>query len=378
MVVIFINNNNIFKYINKYGDLSFEEKEINEVDILIFSQISYLDYSGAFKEEGVVLTLTELWNITRKDNKDNTALVQRNTVRLLDAIYMKKRYRDLLLRDYVYILEEDTQFGVISIVYNNTIYVSFEGTDSTIWGWKEDFELSYIYPTMSQKYAGEYLNKIIKFNGPKVVVCGHSKGGNLALAGSMNTKLLKKFKIKSIYSFDGPGLKEEEYRSLNYKLIRNKLINIIPSLSFVGVLLNQENVIVIKSKGIGIMQHDATTWQIEDDHFKLTTQDKLSLKFDESICRWMEKYDYKERKEIIDGIFSIFITAGIKSFNDINNLEIVYKIVKTSHAMSKETKEIIMTAIKFLITDFGSNVINDSMKELQNNVDKFLKKINIK
>ena len=35
---------NIFDYIKKYGDKTFEEKTFNEVDNLIFSSLSYIDY----------------------------------------------------------------------------------------------------------------------------------------------------------------------------------------------------------------------------------------------------------------------------------------------------------------------------------------------
>ena len=77
----------------------------------------------------------------------------------------------------------------------------------------------------------------------------------------MRLSLLKKLAVKEIYSFDGPGLRENEFNSLNYKLMKKKLHNIIPDESMVGVLFNQENLDVIKSDAKGIMQHAATSWQ---------------------------------------------------------------------------------------------------------------------
>ena len=78
---------------------------------------------------------------------------------------------------------------------------------------------------------------ILKKTSSPVIVCGHSKGGNLALTASLGTGLLKRHKIKAIYSFDGPGLRKEEFSSFNYKNISKKLINIVPSQSMIGVLL---------------------------------------------------------------------------------------------------------------------------------------------
>ena len=37
---------NLISYIEKYGDLSFKEKEINNIDYLVFGLLSYLDFDG--------------------------------------------------------------------------------------------------------------------------------------------------------------------------------------------------------------------------------------------------------------------------------------------------------------------------------------------
>ena len=368
--------NNIFKYIREYGEFTFDEKKVTEVDILIFSQIPYLNFEGFCSPSLDGTALSTLWEDAKKINTGTLGIAQRNAKKMLDMLSTKRRYKDLVLRDYVYYLQGGVQFGAISVVVpNDYIYVAFEGTDGTIWGWKEDFELSYTYPTGSQKMAADYLNNIIKFNGPKVVVCGHSKGGNLALVAAMNTNFVKKTRIEKIYSFDGPGLRREEFRSLNYKLTRNKLVNIIPNLSLVGVLLEQENVTVIKSNGIGIYQHDASTWTIDGDKLKRTVQDSLSKTLDESIARWLYKYNYEERKEIIEGIFSILEEANIKSIYDIqeNKIKSVYAILKSSIDMSKETRDVILDSMKLLVSDVGNDIVNDGKKMFHDSIDKYFK-----
>lgn len=369
--------NNIFKYIQKYGDLTFEEKSVSVVDILIFSQIPYLNFKEEIPcgKEGIKLSI--LWKKIRKYNTEGKGLPQKSATRILDMLSIKKRYKDLILKDYKYHLASDTQFGAISIIVpNDYVYAVFEGTDGTVSGWKEDFNLAYVYPTVSQKLATEYLNDLIKLSGPKIVVCGHSKGGNLALASSMNINILKKSKIHKIYSFDGPGLKMEEFKSVNYKLVRNKLVNIIPNLSLVGVLLMQENLTVIKSIGIGVYQHDVTTWIVEDDNLKRATQHKLSKRLDKSIGNWLDKYNYEERKQIIEGIFSILEKANIQNFYDIkeNKLKSIYAIFKSSLDISKETREVILNSIKLLALGFSSDIINDGKKLVHDNIESLKKK----
>ena len=368
-------NNNLFKYIRKYGNKTFEEKPVTTVDILIFSQIPYLDFSNIFTSKKECIKLSDLWCRAINQNIKTKGLPHKNAFKIMDMLSTEKRYKDLLLKNYTYYLAEDTQFGAISVIVpNDSVYVAFEGTDGTVWGWKEDFKFTYEYPTEAQKLAAKYLNKTIKLFGPKVVVCGHSKGGNLALVGAMKTNIFKKHKIKEIYSFDGPGLKKKEFNSLNYKVIKNKLINIIPNLSLVGILLEQENVKVIKSRGIGLLQHDPTTWLIEDDELIPTIQDKLSKRLDDSITNWLEKHNYKERKEIIEGVFGIFEDAGISNFYDIklSKLELVNNVIKATRDMDEETKDVIMTSIKLLIRDFGNDIINDGKQEIKEEIEKYI------
>lgn len=368
-------NNNMFKYIKKYGNKTFEEMPVTEVDILIFSQIPYLNFNNIFKSEEECIKISDLWTNAINQNLNPKGISHKNAFKIMDELSTSKRYKDLLVKNYVYHLSKDTQFGAISIIVpNDSLYVVFEGTDGTLWGWKEDFKLTYAYPVEAQLLATSYLNKVIKLTGPNVVVCGHSKGGNLALVGAMRTNIFKKHKIKNIYSFDGPGLKKEEFKSLNYKLVRSKIINIIPNLSLVGILLEQENLNVIKSRGIGLLQHDPATWQVDDDKLIEAVQDNLSIRLDENINSWLEKHNYQEREEIIEGVFSIFEDAGINNFYDkqTNKIELIQKIIKSTLDMDKETKEIILTSIKLLVTDFGTDLINDGKKELKELEEKYL------
>lgn len=369
-------NNNIFKYIKKYGNKTTNDKEITEIDILIFSQIPYLDLKNIFKTKEEKVKLSDVWNSAVSQNALVKNTSQKNAFKIMDTISKETRYKDLLLKNYEYILEEDTQFGAITIITpNNEEYVVFEGTDSSLSGWKEDFELTYIYPTKSQTLAAKYLSDEIKMLGPKIIVCGHSKGGNLALSSSMKVNIIKKQKIKKIYSFDGPGLKKEEFKSLNYKLIRNKLINIIPNQSIVGILLEQENINVVKSIGLGFAQHYPTTWQIEEDHLKKDNQDKISIILDDTISEWLSKHNYKERKEIIEAVFGILENSNIKDFNDIkeNKLEVTTNIIKKAIEMDEGTRKLILMSIKLLMSDLSEDIITDSKKELKELEEKYIK-----
>ena len=55
----------IFDYIEKYGDKSFEEKKFNEIDNVIFSQIVYNDF-GSIVEEDEVFYAMRQWTFLQK------------------------------------------------------------------------------------------------------------------------------------------------------------------------------------------------------------------------------------------------------------------------------------------------------------------------
>ena len=61
-------------------------------------------------------------------------------------------------------------------------YLAFRGTDGTIAGWKEDFNLSYMPVIPSQKTATAYVSGVLSAlpGDMPIYVGGHSKGGNLA------------------------------------------------------------------------------------------------------------------------------------------------------------------------------------------------------
>ncbi|MGM9834368.1 MAG: Mbeg1-like protein, partial [Bacilli bacterium] len=281
-----------------------------------------------------------------------------------------KRYKNGKIYNYQYNTNYDMQFCAMELeLPTKEVVVSFEGTDHTIAGWKEDAILSYKYPTESQVLAGIYLNEAIKNTKEKVIVCGHSKGGNLALTGSMRTNFFRKHRIKKIYSFDGPGLKESEFKSLAYKSVKKKLHNIIPDTSLVGVLFEQENLDVIKSNQKGLWQHSAVTWMIDNDKFIRTEQNRLSIELDKVINSWLKSYNYEERELIVDNFFHLLEEANITTLTEIN-LKSIFEMVRVSKSLDKKTKQVIFHGIRVLLGGIGSTFVNDEITKLKNKIFK--------
>lgn len=373
---------NYFAFIDKYGKVTYKDKKETEIDILLFSQLAYLPMDNIDFKNNQKYTLEEIATSIDRSVFLESLIAQRNALKLLDTIKDLSRFKEIKVTDYSYIMDENSQFGAVTFILpNKKIVIAFQGTDNTIAGWKEDAILSYKYPTTSQELAGSYVEKIISKYKRSVIVCGHSKGGNLALVGAMRTTLLKKLAIKEIYSFDGPGLRENEFNSNQYKQIRKKLHNIIPDESMVGVLFNQENLDVIKSNAKGIMQHATTSWQVEDDKLVRTNKSALSDNLDKAIYDWLSNYDLEQRKLIIDETFGLLEKSNIKRVSDIsdNYLRSLFEVLKATETLDNQTKVVIFNCLKLLSTTLSKTLINMELnnlkKKINNNI--FKEKINI-
>lgn len=364
---------NYFAFIDKYGKVSYKDKKETEIDILLFSQLAYLPMDNIDFKNNQKYTLEEIATNIDRSVFLESLIAQRNALKLLDTIKDLPRFKEIKVTDYSYIMDENSQFGAVTFILpNKKIVIAFQGTDNTIAGWKEDAILSYKYPTTSQELAGSYVEKIISKYKRSVIICGHSKGGNLALVGAMRTTLLKKLAIKEIYSFDGPGLREKEFNSNQYKQVRKKLHNIVPDESMVGVLFNQENLDVIKSDAKGIMQHATTSWQVEDDRLVRTNKSTLSDNLDKAIYDWLFNYDLEQRKLIIDETFGLLEKSNIKRVSDIsdNYLRSFLEVLKATETLENQTKVVIFNCLKLLSTTLSKTLINmelDSLKKKINN-----------
>lgn len=354
----------IFTYIKKYGHLSFKEMEFNEVDNVILSVLSYLDFDGIIEMMSrVSLSSAAKVFFTKYGSKEinNNIISVKNAAKVLDAIKDTNRYSNLILYNYVYKCNHEKQFSAMFIdIVDNLTYISFEGTDDKISGWLEDGALSYEFPVPAHKEAIKYINHNIPiFTRKKYILGGHSKGGNLALVAGMYANPLIKGKIIKIYSNDGPGLKLEQLNSKKYASIEDRFELIIPEYSVVGLLLRHKGFPrVIASSKKGLLAHNAGTWVVDDKEFLTTDLSKFSKKIDKLIKKWLDNYNDDERKQFMLDIADILDRANITSLLDIkaSKLASLVKIIKGSTKLDKRSKDIIMDFVNIIMREFKEDV----------------------
>ena len=334
---------NIIDYIKKNKDKSFKDYPFNEIDNLIFSLLTYIDFNGivpAFKNGKI--TLKEAAQKLNDKKKNYRGMFIGNTFKMFQIMKDTKRYQDTLLYNYMKVVNDDMQFGAMTMkLPDKSIYVSFAGTDTSIIGWEEDFKMTYLYPGASQKYASIYLNKTMGLLDKKVRVGGHSKGGNLAICAVMNAKFWIRKKIVKITNFDGPGFLKKEIESKSYKKIEPKIKMVVPKESIIGMLLyNTQDYIVIKSKGLNIFQHDAFNWQCKDKSLIRDTQSKRSKNLQQKLTKKLEEIPFEERIDLVKNLFNIFKNMNIKDTKEIKIKEI-FKLIKEFKKLDKETQNLL-------------------------------------
>ncbi len=338
---------NVLDYVRRYSNTGFEKKGFTELDNIVFSLLSYVYYDGIVSTNGRnKMTLKQVRDFFFKMHPTSeikrNLLATRNAIKLLDEVSKTKRYKNILMYNYVSISDKSQQFCAITFEINSKlIYVSFEGTNHLISGWEEDCMMAYMFPVGAQRNAIRYLNRNFSFKNYNIIVGGHSKGGNLALVSSMYCNFFVRSKIIKIYNNDGPGLRQEQIESKNYKNIKDRLVHIVPNYTMVGLLLrHSNNYLVVKSNRLGLFAHDALSWQIDDDMFIPAKLSKFSRVLDEGFLKWLDKYDDKKRKEFVDYVFEIFEKNNISSLIEIvedNRLILtLLKETKNIHSVVKE------------------------------------------
>ena len=318
---------NIMDYISWRGDLTFAQSPFNEVDNLILACFSYVNLdriSAVSGQKGI-----ELKKLVKEFKKLHTIKeleADKSFIRLAPFMMFEMaetvRFGNCVIRNYVneIVTEAEQQFSAVEIVLEDgTSYVSFRGTDDTIIGWKEDFNLSTgVVP--AQERAVEYMERISDKASGMLRAGGHSKGGNLAIYGSVMCKSAHD-KILEIYSNDGPGFSKEFQDSPETAEMMPKIIRIIPEYSIIGTLLEHEKQpIIVASTSRGLLQHDGFSWEVQGPGLvRRDSLNKTALRFIEILHKWIDGMDTEQKRLLIEDLFATLQASGCENLSEVQS-----------------------------------------------------------
>lgn len=319
----------ILTYVNETTYETFYDRAIDQLDILVLTELAHLPFDDLISYDFSPQSSIRIDQLARHFHEKfqgkypPLSMVTKERLHLMDLMARSRRFQYLHTFGYIndYNIEKEKQFAALCYQLKPHHYlVVFRGTDDTIIGWKEDFQMTYMAEIPAQRSARNYLTKLIQ-HVPKgnVSVAGHSKGGNLALYASSQQDEALQERISTIYSFDGPGLHQSVLESEGFARIHEKIISIIPQQSVVGkMLLTPQENHIIKSNATGLKQHLLLTWTVENLSLvpvKEVTPD--SVQMDLTLKTWMSGLSEDDLKEFFDLIFGVFIQAGIYRFSDL-------------------------------------------------------------
>ena len=357
-------------YLTWRGDLTFAQDPFNCIDALLLSCLSYVNFdnvipSGADEYITIEDASKSFFELHSEEELAQDKSFINYGHNLLRSLAESERFKDARLSNFVddTDISREIQFAAVEIDTSDGVsFISFRGTDDTVVGWKEDFNLSYM-TVPAEDEAVLYLKKVTAGRTNMIRIGGHSKGGHLAVYAATADEPELGSRVETIYNFDGPGFNHEAMESVEFKHMQPKIIKVTPESSIVGRLLtNSTEPLIVKSTELGIMQHDPLTWQLEGKNFVLCDfTDKISDLFDETMTKWLGEMSFEERKVFVDELFSVFEASGC------GNLSMMTKVgVKGTKAMIERMREIrndsgvkIRTLMKMFFINF--NVLRDNV-----------------
>ena len=313
----------MFDYIQWRGDLTFTQDPPNEVDALIFSALSYIHYGGQVEsepEQPILLRHAAEYFFAQPEPEMRVRVEK--DLDLLQKAACSTRfghtklvfYRDMLIP------ERETQFAAVTFLLDDgSMFLAFRGTDYSLVGWKEDFNMSFQQTVPSQRLAQQYVREVAAEYALPIRLGGHSKGGNLAVFAAARSSPQLQQRILEVYNNDGPGFTKYMMGDPGYLAMVPRIRTSIPQSSVIGMLLeHEEPYTVVKSRSVSLLQHDLYSWEIMGRTFITEEEVSENSQFlDATIKEWFADMSNQERSRLVDVMFTLLGTGGVESTLDI-------------------------------------------------------------
>lgn len=345
---------NIKDYIDWRGDITFEQSGFNEVDNLVLSMISYLNF-GTPKSG---MTFEEIYEKIFTNRKVSNKIVEKSysdMISDIDQLFEKaalsNRFKNVKLCDFISIYDEikESQFCAMSFfIDEETLYVAFRGTDDTLIGFKEDFNMSFSTPVSGQIESVKYLKRILsKYSVSNIYIGGHSKGGNLAVYSAYGLDENERARITKIFNNDGPGFSKEIMEEPNYLATASKVQKILPERSAVGILMyDKEEYTIVESEGpTGLIQHNGLNWKLKGTQFiRKEELHKESVNLDKTLKMFLERLSYDEKVIFVEELYNVLRgSTNATKTGDITHqkLKTTINLIKGVNQLDSEKRDLL-------------------------------------
>lgn len=356
---------NILDFIEWRGDLTFEQDGFHEVDGLILSAVSYVELDRIVSEdpaEQILLrdAFEEFQGFLNDPKYRNLGrIIPDEVLVLFEKMSKCRRYASLRMSGYVNHVDEQSEEQFSAVTFQNDlgeIYVVYRGTDDTIVGWKEDFNIAYMDVIPAQEEALKYLGMIAGGLKGKIRIMGHSKGGNLAIYSAVRCGKRIQKRIAGVYNMDGPGFLPEFLSLGDYQAVNERVFWYLPYESMIGTLLcHGTNEYVIRSTSRGIMQHDPFSWELMGKSFiKEECLSKESLMAHLAIDQCMQKLTVAQREQFVSIVFDALAATEAKTLSEIT-LKSLKSMIDSVKNVDPESRKLLTDMSKLVLKTVREN-----------------------
>lgn len=350
----------IFDYMAWRGDLRFEQDAFGEVDALIFSLLSFLHLEGVVgdvQQTPVPLTPAVHKYLRRpRTARYYGALMPPAVDRCAARASACERYRDTQLAAFCNEVDEAAamQFAALTLLLpDGSLFAAFRGTDDTLAGWRENFNMCFLSPVPAQRRAVQYLEEVAaRYDGP-IRLGGHSKGGNLAIWAAVHASDAVRSRIAMAYSLDGPGFPAEVIASAAYQLMADRMTAVIPASSVVGILLKHDaRFATIKSHNKGILQHDPFSWDVTRNAFtRVSSRSAARMAQDTALHDRLDALSPAQKQALVEAFFSVLGASGAHTLTEITRegIRSGVAMLKTVQGLDTDTRTHLRTLLGYLL-----------------------------
>ena len=351
---------NMKDYVAWRGDIDLTGSPWNAVDALLMATLSYLDFHSVDNARG--WTLEEAERIDLLQECPFASFPPRKEV--FRAMAGSRRFKDCRIHYYIALTNPamEMQFSAMCIdLPDDTLCVAFRGTDNTLIGWREDFNMAYQPVVPGQEAAKAYLEQVAGLTDRPLRLVGHSKGGNLAVYAAACVSPELQERIEGVWNFDGPGMHHDVFESEGYARIVDRIYSYLPQTSIIGLLMDYcERYTVVRSVASGISQHDPMTWQVYGPAFEtLESIDRTSSVVRDTLHEWLENSTPEQRGAFVDTMFRLAESTKATTMSELTNekLKSLMKMIGNRKEVPPEARRIFNRLIAQAVTLGFGNVM---------------------
>lgn len=368
----------IVEYIWWRGDLPLEVDGFCEADAAVLARFAYVPFEHFLKTPvDRFVSVKELAEAALADERlDREGRWKLRDRELMAAMGESRRFGPLRVGHYFSRFDErlQTQFSAVTVeLPDGRNFIAFRGTDNTIVGWKEDLNMSYLCPIPGQETAVEYVRRMASLLDGRLILGGHSKGGNLAVYAGAFCGAQVQGRINEVFNFDGPGFFDNILESDGYKSVFGRVRTFVPQFSVVGMLLGRdEKSAVVHSFESGLHQHDMYSWEILGRRFiHLGTVTGGSRFVDSALKGWIAQMTPEQFELFADAIYKAMADTNAKTLHEMreNLFDTVISIVRSVGGMDDATRRAVLECVKLLMVNAGREAVELGRWERQEKQD---------